>query len=134
MKDKFRENFKIAPAGGARSLVIILVLSRSAPTSAAASMHRPTLIRLVPYYSSCSSAASIGVNVFVPSCCRKPPWGSIIAIGHGRHRRRSAGQHWRQRRRQACFRNRCALGVVSRSATYGGFGGACWRRLLAARG
>lgn len=63
MKDKFRENFKIALPAALASLVIILVLSFNANITGAV-IHEYELIELIPYLIVLVGGI-IGINVFI---------------------------------------------------------------------
>ena len=63
MKDKFRENFKIALPAALASLVIILVLSFNANITGAV-IHEYELIELIPYLIVLAGGI-IGINVFI---------------------------------------------------------------------
>ena len=63
MKDKFRENFKIALPSALASLVIILVLSFNANITGAV-IHEYELIELIPYLIVLVGGI-IGINVFI---------------------------------------------------------------------
>ena len=74
MKDKFRENFKIALPAAIVSLVIILALSFGADLGGSV-VHEYDLIQLIPYLIVLVGGI-IGVNAFVVS-------GSIIMVATG---------------------------------------------------
>lgn len=63
MKDKFRENFKIALPAALASLAIILVLSFNANITGAV-IHEYELIELIPYLIVLVGGI-IGINVFI---------------------------------------------------------------------